>query len=216
MTERVVLCFGDSNTHGTVPMADDTASDRHPRDTRWPGVLAAHLGPEFHVIEEGHPGRTTVHDDPIEGTHRNGRTVLPAILETHQPIDLMVLKLGTNDLKTRFAVTPADIARSLGHLIDMVQASKCGPKGRSPDIVLVAPAPILETGWLGAHFVGGAVKSKALAPLVADLARRRHLGFVDTAQHAAVDPLDGVHLAGDAHKALGAAVAEAVGARLQG
>jgi lysophospholipase L1-like esterase len=71
------------------------------------------LGPEFTVISEGLPGRTTVHDDTVEGGKRSGVEVLPAILPSHAPVDLMLLMLGTNDLKPRFSVTAAEIARSL-------------------------------------------------------------------------------------------------------
>ena len=100
---KTILCFGDSNTWGFDP--DATASSpypiRHAHDVRWTGVLARELGQEFHVIEEGQNGRTTVHEDPIV-QHRNGRTYLPPCLESHKPIDLVVLMLGTNDLKAMF------------------------------------------------------------------------------------------------------------------
>ena len=73
------------------------------RDERWAGRLARLL-PDWEVIAEGHPGRTTVHDDPVEGAHRNGLTVLPALLESHRPVDVVLVMLGTNDLKERFSV----------------------------------------------------------------------------------------------------------------
>ena len=87
---RTVLLFGDSNTHGTMPVPDLGASDRFPREERWATRLAKLL-PDWEVIAEGHPGRTTVHDDPIEGPHRNGLTVLPSLLESHQPIDVVLI-----------------------------------------------------------------------------------------------------------------------------
>ena len=95
---RTLLCYGDSNTHGTMPMPDLGFQGRYSRDERWSGRLQRLL-PDWEVIAEGHPGRTTVHDDPVEGAHRNGLTVLPALLETHRPVDAVLLKLGTNDLK---------------------------------------------------------------------------------------------------------------------
>ena len=75
---RTLLLFGDSNTHGTMPMADLSDVGRYDRDERWAGRLQALL-PEWEVISEGHPGRTTLHDDPVEGPHRNGLRVLPAL-----------------------------------------------------------------------------------------------------------------------------------------
>ena len=104
----VILCYGDSNTHGTPPMANLGVQDRHSPGQRWPDVMAAALGPDHRVIDEGLPGRTTVHDDPVEGGMRNGLTVLPAVLHSHRPVDLLVLMLGTNDLKHRFSVTGFD------------------------------------------------------------------------------------------------------------
>ena len=119
---RTVLCFGDSNTHGTPPVPNLGASGRYDRSARWPTLMAGHLGADWHVIEEGHPGRTTVHDDPIEGAHRNGLTVLPSLLESHKPLDVVILMLGTNDLKGRFSVNATDIALSLERLIGVIRA----------------------------------------------------------------------------------------------
>ena len=91
---RSVLLFGESNTHGTRPMPDLDFQGRFGREERWTGRLAKLL-PDWEVIAEGHPGRTTVHDDPVEGEHRNGLTVLPALLESHRPIDVVLVMLGT-------------------------------------------------------------------------------------------------------------------------
>ncbi|RYH06990.1 SGNH/GDSL hydrolase family protein [Tropicimonas sp. IMCC6043] len=208
--DRTILCFGDSNTHGTVPMTGPDDLARYSRSGRWPGVLATELGPGWHVIEEGHPGRTTVHDDPIDGAHKNGLTMLPALLESHRPIDLVLVMLGTNDLKARFSVPPEDIARSVERLARMVQASNAGPNGQPPGLILIAPTPIEETGWLAAMFAGGAAKSRSLGAAIANAASRVGAGFVDAGELAAVHPLDGIHLTADGHRTLGMALAAAV------
>nr|MDQ3302571.1 hydrolase [Actinomycetota bacterium] len=88
---KTVLCYGDSNTWGSNP----ETGERFAPHVRWPGVLAWELGDGFCVIEEGLPGRTTVRDDPIEGAHKNGRTYLRACLESHKPLDLVTVMLGT-------------------------------------------------------------------------------------------------------------------------
>ena len=124
---RVILCFGDSNTHGTQPMATLDGNGRFGHDARWPSVMGRALGPAYEVIAEGHPGRTTVHDDPTEGPHRNGVRVLPALLESHKPLDLVILKLGTNDLKYGFHVGPFDIAQAIDRLVRLVQGFGAGP-----------------------------------------------------------------------------------------
>lgn len=208
---RTVLCFGDSNTHGTPPAtALDAPSARFGRATRWPTLMAGHLDPDWLVIEEGHPGRTTVHDDPIEGAHRNGLTVLPALLETHKPIDAVILMLGTNDLKNRFSVNATDIALSLERLISIIRAFACGPDGKSPHILMVAPPPILETGCLAEMFEGGAAKSRALATAIEKAATRSKVAFFDAGAHIAVSAVDGIHYEPDAHATLALALADAV------
>ncbi len=204
---RTLLCFGDSNTHGTLPMADLDDSRRLGRDERWPGVAAAALGPGWHVIEEGLPGRTTVHPDPIEGAHMNGIAVLPALLASHRPLDAVIVKLGTNDLKARFAVTAGDIALSVGKLCEVIAASGAGPAGAAPAVLIVAPPPALETGCLADMFMGGAAKSQSLAHRIRAETVRHGVAFFDAGTVIAVDPLDGIHYDAAAHAALGVAMA---------
>lgn len=213
---RTVLCFGDSNTHGTVPMRFLGDIRRHPADVRWTAHLAAARGTHVTLVEEGHPGRTTVHDDPVEGAHKNGIRVLPALLETHRPVDLVVLMLGTNDLKARFSVTPADIARSIDRLCEVIARSAAGPDLAAPRILIVCPPPIEECGCLGEMFEGGAAKSRRLASLVETVAVDRGAAFLDAGRHIAVSPLDGIHFEAEAHALLGKAIAPMVAAMLSG
>jgi lysophospholipase L1-like esterase len=202
--QRTILCYGDSNTHGTPPMADLDVMDRFGPDQRWPSLMARALAPDWTVVEEGHPGRTTVHDDPVEGAHRNGLTILPAVLESHRPIDLVILKLGTNDLKPRFSVQAPDIALSLGRLIDVIRASACGPKGAAPQVMLIAPPPIMEVGCLAEIFEGGAARSARLGAACRAVAAR------DAGDHIAASPIDGIHYDAAAHVMLASVLAGAV------
>ena len=203
---RTLLLFGDSNTHGTMPMPDLAGAGRFSREDRWPGRLAKLL-PGWEVIAEGHPGRTTVHDDPVEGAHRNGKTVLPSLLETHQPIDVVLIMLGTNDLKGRFSLNATDIALSLERLVLMVRASGAGPQGRAPDVVLVAPPPIREVGALAEMFQGGAAKSALLAARIGEVAGRLGVPFLDAGTLVRVSQLDGIHYDGTANPVLAEAFA---------
>ncbi len=102
MTERRVMCFGDSNTWGLVPVATPP-SVRHPRAQRWPHVMAAALGGDVTVIEEGLNGRTTDAADPLApllgGAGLDGSAYFPAALASHLPLDLVIIMLGTNDTK---------------------------------------------------------------------------------------------------------------------
>jgi lysophospholipase L1-like esterase len=206
---RTILLFGDSNTHGTKPMPDLGGAGRFDRHARWAGRLRKLL-PDWEVIEEGHPGRTTVHDDPVEGNHRNGLTVLPALLESHTPIDLVLVMLGTNDLKERFSVNAGDIAHSLERLARIIRASACGPEGKGPEVLLVAPPPIVEVGCLAGMFAGGAAKSASLAREIEAAAKRAGVRYLDAGTVVKVSPIDGVHYDAEANPALAAAIAAAI------
>ncbi|MBP7242157.1 SGNH/GDSL hydrolase family protein [Amaricoccus sp.] len=210
MGERVVLCYGDSNTHGTAPMARLEDMDRFGPAERWPGVMAADLGAGWRVIEEGLPGRTTVHPDPVSGVHKSGIAVLPAVLESHRPIDVVVLMLGTNDLKVRFQVPAIEIGVSVERLALAIRQSFCGPGEGPPALLIVCPPPVLEAGCLGEIFAGGAAKSARLAPIYAAVAAKAGAAFLDAGAVIASSPLDGVHFDAAAHDALGRAVAAAV------
>ena len=212
MTVRTILCYGDSNTHGTRPIPKVGAMQRFGERERWPGILRASLGAGWAVIEEGLPGRTTVHDDPIEGAHKNGRATLRACLESHLPIDLVVLMLGTNDLKARFSVTASDIAGSVEMLIREILACNAGPDGGVPRLLLVAPAPVEEIGFLGGMFEGGAAKSRKLAALYQVVADRHGAAFLDAGAVIRVSPVDGVHFEAEQHHALAQAVGAAIAA----
>lgn len=207
MKERVILAYGDSNTHGTMPMGTLEDTGRFGPAERWPGVCAAELGAGWRIVEEGLPGRTTVHPDPIEGVYKNGLAVLPAILETHRPVDLVVLMLGTNDLKQRFSVPPGDIGLSMGLLVQTVQQGLAGPGGGQPRILVVAPMPVEEVGCLAEMFGGGAAKSRGIAAAYAGVADLFGVDFLDAGEVIAVSPLDGIHFDADAHAALGRAIA---------
>ena len=138
---RSILCYGDSNTWGCIPLCRPGARKPAAGKTRWPGVLlGVELGDGYWVVEAGLSGRTTVWDDPLK-PHRNGRTLLLPTLLTHQPLDLVIVMLGTNDLKHRMNASAAEIAKGAGMLVDIVAASGCGPDGRAPQTLLVCPAP---------------------------------------------------------------------------
>jgi lysophospholipase L1-like esterase len=205
--ERSLLCFGDSNTHGSVPMADLDDIRRFGSHERWTGVMASDLGPGWRVHEEGLPGRTTVHPDPIEGVHLSGLAALPVVVGTHTPLDAVVLMLGTNDLKARFCVGASDIAAGAEVLVRALWALTGGPGRPVPSILLIAPPPILETGCLKDMFAGGRPKSQALGSAYGSLARRLRISFLDAGEHIQSSAVDGIHLDADQHLILGGAIA---------
>jgi lysophospholipase L1-like esterase len=210
MHSKTILCYGDSNTYGLMPMTSPASTSRFAVGERWTSVLQNRLGSDYRVIEEGLSARTTVHDDPIEGLHKNGFNYLLPCLESHNPIDIVVLMLGTNDLKARFSVGPADIAASVMKLIGLIRSAQVGPHGKCPEIVLMAPVPIQEIGFLGEIFLGGAEKSKQLAPKYRLIAEEIGAAFIDAGEFAVCSAIDGIHYDADQHQNLANAVADLI------
>ncbi|HEY3335619.1 MAG TPA: SGNH/GDSL hydrolase family protein [Candidatus Limnocylindrales bacterium] len=204
---RTVVCYGDSNTHG----ADPVTHGRFPRDVRWPGVLASELGDAAAVIEEGLNGRTTLWDDPFVD-FRNGRAYLLPCLRSHQPVDVLVLMLGTNDLKSIFARAAHEIAAGVGALVDIALTSGTGPDDGAPAVLLVAPPRLGETTDRSELWGFGASRatSEQLPRLYRNVAEIKGVAFLDAAALVAGDPGDGVHLGVREHAILGRAVAGAV------
>jgi len=202
---KEVLCYGDSNTWGYNP----ENKERYDRETRWTGVMQQALGEDYYVIEEGLNGRTTVWEDPIE-LHKNGSTYLPPCLETHKPLDLVIIMLGTNDLKVRFSVSAYDIAKSMGTLIEIVKKSNCGLKNGAPEILILAPPPLGKLTEYAEMLTGGIEKSKKLARYYSEIAEEYNVHFFDTSSVIKSSDIDGVHFEKEAHSALGKALAEVV------
>lgn len=202
---KTVLCYGDSNTWGYDP----ATGSRFPKDKRWTGVLQNELGDDFEVIEEGLNGRTTVWDDPIEG-YKNGKEQLIPCLMTHMPIDLVVIMLGTNDLKKRFSVSAFDIAQGAGVLVNIVQNSKTGPNGSSPKVLLIAPPPVAKLTNFAEMFEGAEDKSKLFSKHFRDVARAYNCEFLDSSEVITSSDIDGIHLEVSEHMKLGQAVAKIV------
>lgn len=209
MAVKSVLCFGDSNTHGQAP--GGTPLDRFGPDERWPGVLRRELAPDWHVIEEGLSGRTTVYDDPIEGDLKNGRTYLRPCLMSHAPLDLVILMLGTNDLKARFGQPASEVAMGIGCLIHDIKELEPGWKGAIPEILVVSPPPMLDDikEWEGI-FAGAQDKSHQLAHEFEVMADSLEVHFFDAGSVVRPDPADGFHLSHEAHATLGCAIAQEV------
>lgn len=206
----VLLTYGDSNTHGTPPIVNRAEYHRFGPGIRWPSVALGLLGNGWELAEEGLPGRTAQYDDPVMGAHMNGRVGLRIALQTHGPIDVMALMLGTNDVKTRFAATPEDVVAGVAGLLDVALSDEYQTRHGGFRILLICPPPVLEVGPLAAEFWGGAARSQALPPLYEALARSRGVGFLDAGKVISVSPVDGVHYDEAGHAALGKAVASAV------
>jgi lysophospholipase L1-like esterase len=202
---KTIVCFGDSNTWGFDPL-QGSRFDIH---QRWPGVLRNALSTEYWVVEEGMGGRTVVYDDLVEG-FQCGRDYLIPCLKSHTPVDLVIIMLGTNDLKKRFSLPACDIAKGVNVLVDLVHKANFPPGYQAPQVLLIAPPPILEVGRFKEIFAGGAEKSLELGQYYADIAGMSGCYFIDAGKIICSSPVDGIHLDPGEHFKLGQAVAEKV------
>lgn len=204
---KTILCYGDSNTFGLMP----DLMNRYSRDIRWTGILQKRLGDEFYVIEEGLGGRTTVWDDPVE-EHKNGKTYLLPCLESHRPIDLVILMLGTNDLKDRFHVSSFTIASGIENLLNAIEKSASGPDFKAPKVLLVCPVPVRDVGNIDLNRMleGGVEKSRELAEYYAAIAQRRGIAYLDPGQYVQTSDQDGIHYTAEGHAKMAELMEEAV------
>jgi len=211
---KTVLCFGDSNTWGYDPEASSavTFAVRHSPRVRWTGVLAAELGAGWRVIEEGQNGRTTVHEDPFNPA-RCGKAVLPALLESHTPLDAVVMMLGTNDLKFVFAAPAGEIAAGATVLARMILQSAAGHDARPPKLLLVAPPAVGNLAHLPEQdekFAAAETKARRFPELYQRAAAQLGCAFLSAQDFTSPSAVDGLHLDADSHHMLGVAIAAAV------
>ncbi|MCP1200767.1 SGNH/GDSL hydrolase family protein [Notoacmeibacter sp. MSK16QG-6] len=212
---KTVLAFGDSLTWGF----DGPTRTRHPFEKRWPNVLQAELGSDYHVIAEGLNGRTTGYDDHLADCDRNGAQILPTLLHSHSPLDLVILFLGVNDLKPFTGAGARGAAMGMARLVELVRhhAWPSNENSGSPEIIIVSPPPIQKPDDpdYGDTFADAIEDSKSFARRYADLARDRGCGFFDAGTIVTTDPHDGIHLDAGSTAALGRALAPVVREQLQ-
>ncbi len=205
---KYILCYGDSNTWGCIP----ETFGRYEYDVRWPGVMHAALGEDYHIYENALNGRTTVFEDYIE-EGRNGKVGLPVVLESSAPLDLVIFMLGTNDVKNRFSMPAWDIAWGMELLIQYVKRANCGRDGKCPKILLCSPIE-LGTEWektrLGTVFsMESTQKSRELAEKYREIAKIHGCEFFEAGK-VAKPSVDCVHMAPESHQELGMAIAQKV------
>ena len=197
-----VLCFGDSNTYGRIPLGKE--SGRFERNQRWPGILEKLLGEEYHVIEEGLGGRTSAIDDKIEGRMSGLEYITPCLL-SHSPLDLVIVQLGTNDMKARYSLPPIDVALSVERVINTILTSDSGIDGSNPKVLALVPLNIDDVGHFKFHemFMGADKKSRVLSQYFFDMEKRhKDLWVLDPSLTIKPSINDGLHLEKEGHLAL--------------
>jgi lysophospholipase L1-like esterase len=203
-----ILAFGDSLTWGFIA----GKFERHPFETRWPSALEAGLGGRARVIAEGHNGRTTVFDDPTTFDDRNGAKALPILLSTHQPLDLVIIMLGTNDIKYANRCRAFDASMGMARLIEIVQKFSFLPSYQTPQILIMSPPSLVPTTdeWFNDLWGHAIAESKLFASHYARVAKETGVHFFDAGSVAKADPTDGGHLDADNTKAIGTALVPVV------
>ncbi len=198
---KTILCYGDSNTYGYNP----SNGFRYSESVRWTGRLKALLGGGYRVIEEGCNGRTTIFDDPLEGW-KNGLGYLRPCLNSHKPIDIVILMLGSNDLKETFHASAEQIAGGAATLLGVIQDFTKEKQGFEPKIILVSPPEIGE-GICDSPFSGSfrrdaVSRSREFPKWYRKAAKAHNCIFFNAAEHIEPSKEDSLHLAPEGHERL--------------
>lgn len=202
MIEQHLLCYGDSVSWGIIP----GTRQRHAFEKRWPGILQGLLGPKIRVIEECLNGRTTAWDDPFR-PNRNGKDQLLPSLQSHAPLDLVILFLGTNDMQTVYGVNAYASSLGAGVLVDTVLACRAEPMQNPPHVLLVSPPRIIQPcGPMVEKFRDAEEKSAEFPHWYLRVAEERGCGFFDAAKVVRPSVVDGVHWDELQHQQFAAAI----------
>ena len=196
-----ILCFGDSNTWGYKP----DKSGRFDENTRWTGLLQKKLGPEYHIIEEGLCGRTTVFQDELrEG--RRGLDLIGVTVEMHNPIDLMIIMLGTNDCKTRYRASATVIANGLNQVIRKASQNA----SQHFDLLVISPihlgVGVGDIDYDPEFDPDSVTVSRNLANEYRKIALQNHAAFLNAADFASPSVTDREHMDENGHAALADAI----------
>ena len=206
--KKRILCFGDSNTWGAVPQE----GTRHPEKVRWTGLLQELLGEDYQVIEEGYRGRTTVFDDEVKG-RLSGLKYFGPCCDSQSPLDLVILMLGTNDLKTRFGVNAWTIASGFRRFLNTLNTISM--EGSRPKVLLVAPIKIDPAykeneefhDMFGEH---ADERSCKFAEAYRVFAEKNGLEYLDASLYGVASKRDGIHMEAESHRSIAFAMAEKV------
>lgn len=203
---KQILCFGDSNTYGLIPKSLEHY-ERYGWGVRWSSILDERIRKYgYRVIEEGLCGRTTIFDD-LRRNGRNGSKMLPVLLETHNPIEMVVLMLGTNDCKAAYGATPERIGQGVEKLLDQVEAF-------DPNIRILLMSPIalgegvFEEGYDPEFNADSVAVSKALPSVYERIARQRGIDFLAASDYVKPSNADREHMNAEGHRRFAEAVVE--------
>ena len=202
MEKIKILCYGDSNTWGYISGSDHK---RYSIGERWTSILAELLGDKFEIIEEGLNSRTLTSNDTRPGKEgKNGYEYLIPCLDTHDPIDLVILMLGTNELKTTYNKSAKDIGEIFEqYFVKTILNRKSQCQDTYPKLLIVTPPVVnedLEYCKAGNKYLGASKKSEELNDIYKIIAEKYDCYFLSN--QGLETGIDGVHLTKESHKRL--------------
>jgi lysophospholipase L1-like esterase len=197
---KTIVCYGDSNTWGRVP-----EGERYPRSVRWVGALQNLLGDNYEVINEGLNGRTFVAEDPT-ALYKTGITHLRSMIKTSLPIDLMIVMLGTNDVKVQYNLTAEKIAKDLETTIKLIKEYEI------KKILVLCPPAIVDRkdGIIDERYVNRKSVTEELAANYQRIAEKEGCSFLDAGKYITCSVVDGFHFEPEAHKKLAEVLSEEI------
>lgn len=213
MSEKRIVCFGDSNTWGYNP----ASGTRYGDDVRWTKLLEKKLGGEYRVIEEGQNGRTIANPDPWEWGTKCGMDHILPIVESQMPMEALVIMLGSNDLKSKFHLPVPDIAGSLQNMLKSVRGH-CKYYLNAPDLkILIVSPPAIGENFMNSPFAEFfdmdeiEAKCKEMPKWFKLVADQFGCDFLDATSEVAGGDIDSLHMSPEGH----AKLAELVYQKLQ-
>lgn len=203
-----ILCYGDSNTWGYVPGSNH---ERFNEMERYPKVLQKLLGTSFEIIEEGLNGRTLVSEDERPNKEgRKGNDYLIPCLDSHDPLDLVVIMLGTNEMKQDFHRSAEEIGALFEeHFVRVILGRVSSQSGRAPKLLIVSPPSIDESAeHISASYAGVSSKVAEVSEMYRNVAKTHACPFIDGSFLEVGS--DGVHLIKESHNILATELARVI------
>ena len=202
MKQIRILCYGDSNTWGYISGSNH---QRYGNEERWTKILSKLLGDKFEIIEEGLNSRTLISNDSRPGKEgKSGYEYLIPCLDTHDPIDLVILMLGTNELKSVYDKKVEEIGNILEeYFVKTILNRKSQFKDSYPKLLIVTPPLVNEdTEYCKKNnkYLGATKKSEDLNLVYKQIAEKYNCHFLSN--DGLMTGIDGVHITKESHNKL--------------
>ncbi|WP_207062886.1 SGNH/GDSL hydrolase family protein [Motiliproteus sp. SC1-56] len=208
-----ILVYSDSLTWGIIP----NTRERLAFEKRWPGVFEntlIKLGKNVRVVENCLNGRRTTWSDPFKDG-RDGSQGLAQVIEMHSPLKLVILMLGSNDFQCTHDNNAWLSSQGTAKLIQIIRQAPIEPGMPVPEIMVIAPPPIVKPkGVIADKFEGAERRCAGLAAQLENVANELSTHFFNAGSVTEASAIDGIHLDEKQHRTLGKAIAYAVSEKI--